>query len=88
MFLLFDFIIDLLINFYVSLGIGTNEYRINVKIEKLAKDYPEVWDYYQKYQTFFEKDKELSEAILRLNLKDRENTRDVVELIQMKMLRM
>lgn len=46
MFLLFDFMIDLLINLYMSLGIGTNEYRINIKIENLAKDYPEVIDYY------------------------------------------
>lgn len=80
MFLLFDFIIDL----YVSLGLGTNEYKINIKIKKLAKDYPEVLEYYQKYQTFFEKDKELSEAILHLNLKDPENTKNVAELIQIK----
>ncbi|WP_170140717.1 hypothetical protein [Oceanobacillus arenosus] len=46
MFLLLDFIIDFLIGLYVSLGLGTNEYKIIVKIEKLAKDYPEVLDYY------------------------------------------
>ncbi|MCM3650998.1 hypothetical protein [Metabacillus litoralis] len=87
MFLLFDFMLDFLIGLYVSLGFGTDEYKINVKIEKLAKDYPEVLDYYQKYQPFFEKDKELSEALLRLNLKDSANTKYVVDLIHIKISR-
>ncbi len=87
MFLLFDFLVDLLIGLYMSLGFGTNEYKINVKIEKMAKDYPEVLDYYQKYQTLFEKDKELSDALIHLNLKDPEDTKDVVKLIYIKVSR-
>ncbi|MBK3494144.1 hypothetical protein JFL43_04575 [Viridibacillus sp. YIM B01967] len=85
---LFELIVELLVELYVSLGYGTNEYKINSKVEKLAKDYPEVSIYYGKYQTFIEKDKELSEALLRLNVKDRVDPKYVVELIQMKISRL
>ena len=84
MFILLDFFIEMLIGLYVSLGFGTNEYRINIKVEKLARDHPEVLNQYYKHQTFFEQDKELSKAILQLNLKDPENKRSVAELIHLK----
>lgn len=80
MFLL-DIIIDLIINIYISLGFGTPERKINIKIEKVSKYHPEIMDLYLNNTPVFEKDPVLSQTILRTNIKNMESKRQLAEKI-------
>jgi len=62
--IIFDIVIDLLFTLYTSLGFGTKEYKIQSKMEKLGKDYPEMLQYYQQNQRIFETDDTLGELVL------------------------
>ncbi|WP_019155163.1 hypothetical protein [Robertmurraya massiliosenegalensis] len=68
--IIFDIVVDLFLAVYTSLGFGTKEYKINTKIEKLGKEYPEVLELYHQHQKKFETDDSLSTLVLKLNLKN------------------
>lgn len=67
--LILDLLIDIIIGVYTSLGIGTKEYKINLKVEKISKTHPCLMDYYKKFQKEFEGETHLSRDLLALNLK-------------------
>ena len=64
-----DIALDLIIMIYTSLGFGTNEHKIQTKMEKLGKQYPVALRIYFENQTHFEKDPELSNAVLSIRCK-------------------
>ncbi|MGM9950678.1 MAG: hypothetical protein ACI33P_11150 [Lysinibacillus sp.] len=77
-----DIVVDLIIMIYTSLGFGTNEHKIQTKMEKLGKQYPTALQIYFENQTHFEKDSELSNAVLSLDIKDSEATTCFIHEIQ------
>jgi hypothetical protein len=72
MFLL-DIIIDIIANIYLSLGFGTPQRKINVKIDKVSKFNPEIKRIYENDKRFFEEDPKLSKLILDSKIKTRES---------------
>lgn len=76
-----DIIIDLIINIYFSLGFGTPERKINIKVEKVSKYHPEIMDLYLNNTLVFEKDPALSQTILNSNIKNIELKRELAEKI-------
>ena len=77
-----DIVLDLIIMAYTSLGFGTNEYKIQTKMEKLGKQYPIALQIYSANQAHFESDPELSNAVLSLNVKDSKATNCFIHEIQ------
>lgn len=82
MFLIFEIMIEILVELYTSLNFGTNDSKAKRKVEKLGKNYPEIRDAYEKYPAIFEEHIELNKAILELNLKEQVQTKHVAKLIQ------
>ena len=78
----FDVALDLIIMIYTSLGFGTSEHKIQTKMEKLGKQYPVALQIYLENQTHFEKDPELSNAVLSLDVKDSTATNCFIHEIQ------
>ena len=77
-----DIALDLIIMIYTSLDFGTNEHKIQTKMEKLGKQYPVALRIYFENQTHFEKDPELSNAVLSLDVKDSKATNCFIHEIQ------
>ena len=77
-----DIVVDLIIMIYTSLGFGTNEHKIQTKMEKLGKQYPIALQIYFENQTRFEKDPELSNAVLSLDVKDSKATNCLIREMQ------
>lgn len=82
MFLL-DILIDLIINAYVSLGFGTPQRKINIKIEKLSRYHPEVMDLYKTHQSVFEENEELSNLVLKSKIKNKKEKRELATKINL-----
>ena len=77
-----DIALDLIIMIYTSLGFGTNEYKIQTRMEKLGKQYPVALQIYFENQAHFEKDPELSNAVLSLDVRDSKATNCFIHEIQ------
>ena len=77
-----DIALDLIIMIYTSLDFGTNEHKIQTKMEKLGKQYPVALQIYFKNQAHFEKDPELSNAVLSLDVRDSKATNCFIHEIQ------
>ena len=77
-----DIALDLIIMIYTSLGFGTNEHKIQTKMEKLGKQYPVALQIYFENQTQFEKNPELNNAVLSLDVKDSKATNCFIHEIQ------
>jgi hypothetical protein len=80
--IIFDLVIDLLLGFYTSLGFGTKEYKINTKLGKLGKEYPEILQCYQQNQKTFETDDNLVDLVMNLDLKSDVKKKQFVFLVQ------
>lgn len=72
MFFILDLIFDLFMNAYISLGYGTPQRKIEVKIEKLSKEYPEIMNLYKSNINIFESDPELSKIVLKSKINNKE----------------
>jgi len=72
-------IIELAIDAYSYLGFGTKEYRIERKVEKLSKEYPEVIEHYMNNKSIFHTDEQLGKLIIHLNMK-KESEKEKVAL--------
>lgn len=83
MFIIFDIIVDLIINAYVALGYGTPQRKINIRIDKLSKYNPEIKDLYDKNKRIFEENPELSNLILNANIRSREEKQELSRKIQL-----
>lgn len=68
MFLL-DLLVDIAVEIYTSLGYGTPQRKINVKVDKIAKEHNDLSNIYYSYQAYFESDKYLSDYILKKKIK-------------------
>ena len=77
---------DIFFMLYTSLGFGTKEYKIQTKIEKLSKEYPEILQCYQQNQRLFETDDTLGDLVLNLNLKSKLEKKKFVSFIQQRFL--
>lgn len=62
---------ETLIGIYMSLGFGTNEYKIESKMEKIKCDHPKAYEIYVQNQALFETDAELSKKVLDLDVKNK-----------------
>lgn len=71
MFFILDIFFDFFINAYISLGYGTPQRKIEVKIEKLSKEYPEIMKLYKSNINIFESDPELSKIILKSKINNK-----------------
>lgn len=71
---------------YTSLGFGTKEYKIQTKIEKLSKEYPDILQYYQQNQRIFETDDNLAQLVLSLNLKSEVEKKKFVSLVNQRFM--
>lgn len=80
--IILDLVIDLLLMLYTSLGFGTKEYKIQTKMEKLSKEYPDILQCYQQNQMLFETDHKLGDLVINLNLKSEIEKKHFVSLIQ------
>ncbi len=80
MFLL-DLMIDLIVNIYFSLGYGTPERKINIKVDKVSAYHPEIMELYLKNVHVFEQDPVLSQTILNSSIKNKEGKRELAEKI-------
>lgn len=83
MFIIFDLIVDLIINAYVALGDGTPQRKINIRVDKLSKYNPEIKDLYDKNKRIFEENSELSKLILNANIRNREEKQELSRKIQL-----
>jgi len=83
MFIIFDIIVDLIINAYVELGYGTPQRKINIRIDKLSKYNPEIKDLYDKNKRIFEENSELSKLILNANIRNREEKQELSRKIHL-----
>ncbi|PCK17435.1 hypothetical protein CEY02_20000 [Bacillus pumilus] len=82
MFLL-DIVVDIIANIYISLGYGTPQRKINVKIDKISKVNPEIKRIYENDKAFFEEDPKLSKLILESKVNTRESKEQLSHEISM-----
>ena len=68
-------------NAYISLGYGTPQRKIEVKIEKLSKDYLEIMQLYKLNINIFESDPELSKNILKSKINNKERRERLISEI-------
>lgn len=79
--ILIDIVFELIFTIYTCLGFGSKEYKIQTKIEKLAKHHPWLLAIYQKHQQIFETDDEIITYTLKLNLKCESDINQYLDLI-------
>ena len=84
--IILDLGMDVILMLYTSLGFGTKEYKIQSKIEKLSKEYPDILQCYRQNQRVFETDDKLGDLILNLNFKSEINKKKFVSLMQQRFL--
>ncbi|KOS71505.1 hypothetical protein AEA09_00390 [Lysinibacillus contaminans] len=84
--IMFELAIELLFTLYTSLGFGTKEYKIETKMEKLSKEYPEILHYYQQNQRIFETDDTVGGLVLSLNLKSEVEKKNFVSVIHQRFI--
>ncbi|MYL65482.1 hypothetical protein GLW07_19160 [Bacillus hwajinpoensis] len=82
--LILDLLLDIIIGVYTSLGIGTKEYKINLKVEKISKAHPCLMNYYKKFQKEFEGETHLSRDLLALNLKKEVEVEQFLKVVKEK----
>ncbi|WP_214691625.1 MULTISPECIES: hypothetical protein [unclassified Exiguobacterium] len=75
--IIFDLLIDIIVSAYTCLGYGTPQRKINVKVEKISKNHPDLLDIYNSHQLFFEEDKSLSKMVLEGNIKTDEQKKEL-----------
>lgn len=76
-----DIFFDLFMNVYISLGYGTPQRKIELKIEKLSKNYPQIMQLYRSNIDVFESDPELSKNILKSKINNKERREKLVSEI-------
>lgn len=76
-----DMIFDIFYEVYHSLGYGTPQRKINIKVEKVSKYHSDIMELYVNNKHVFEEDPILSKTILHANIKKDEGKRELAEKI-------